>query len=413
MDWELIITAVIFLITYFLLSVRRLPGIRISMWAATVIGAVLLIIFGIVSVNDALESQNYDVLILLLGMMLVVASLEICGFFDIAANSIISRSKDGKTLLLMTMILSAVLSALVLNDAVVLLLTPTVIKCCRRLNTNPLPYILGIFISANIGSVATVVGNPQNAYIATEMNIGFLEFSQYLAPLAIMCLIVAYFMMTVLFRKDLQITPGCVEHYAEKDNVRLPLVVTILILMIVLFSASSFLGISISAIAITGGVLSFIIVSTKGLNSVKYGLKRIDWGVLVFFIGLFAIMSGVISSGLLDLIANLFPGLEDGVPSILELTVFSTLVSNLVSNVPSVILIGELIQPDVALWLVLAASSTLAGNMTMIGAAANVIVSEEAEKESIKIDFWKYLKIGVPISLVTLMIMYVYLSVVL
>ena len=135
-----------------------------------------------------------------------------------------------------------------------------------------------------------------------------------------------------------------------------------------------------------------------------------DWSVLLFFIGLFVVMAGAVSSGLVDTIASVFPGFSDGDPSAGELALFSVILSNLISNVPSVILIGDMMtNATPAMWLVLSASSTLAGNLTMIGAAANVIVSEEAEKEGIRIDFRRYLKVGIPVSAATFAVMYVML----
>jgi Na+/H+ antiporter NhaD/arsenite permease-like protein len=177
-----------------------------------------------------------------------------------------------------------------------------------------------------------------------------------------------------------------------------------------MFALSSTLDIGLAYIAMTGGCLALLIVATKGHGTSMNVIRRVDWKVLLFFIGLFIIMAGTVSSGLLDRIADLFPGFRDGDPSPLELTVFTVVLSNLISNVPSVILIGDMISYATPLtWLILSASSTLAGNLTLIGAAANVIVSEEAEKEGIRFDFRKYLITGIPVSLATLAVMYVFL----
>lgn len=136
-----------------------------------------------------------------------------------------------------------------------------------------------------------------------------------------------------------------------------------------------------------------------------------DWGVLLFFIGLFIVMGGAVETGMIDILTDSFPGFSDGSPSIGSLTIVTTILSNLISNVPCVILLDNMIPAgNLALWLTLAAASTLAGNMTMIGAAANVIVSEEAEKMSIRIDFWRFLKIGIPVSLITLLVTYAYIT---
>lgn len=408
MSWELIVAAIIFTATYAVISLRRLPGIEVGMHTAALAGAVLMLVFGIVSASDAWHSLNLDVLFLLLGMMLLVGSLDACGFFGIVANLLILKVSDGRRLLVRVMVLSAVLSALMLNDAVVLLLTPAVIRCCRAMKANPIPYLIGVFVSANIGSCATIVGNPQNAYIATHAGIGFMEFTMELLPMAAMCLVAATVMMLALFRKRISAEPSEPISEPIRDRRTLYAVIAITVGTIVMFTLSTMLDLELASIAMTGGCLALIVVSLKGLPVFTGVMRRVDWKVLLFFIGLFVIMAGAVSSGLVDMIASAFPGFDDGSPSMMELTVFTVILSNLISNVPSVILIGDMIgNASASAWLVLSASSTLAGNLTMIGAAANVIVSEEAEKEGIRLDFRKYLAIGIPVSLVTLAVMYV------
>ncbi|MBE6517141.1 MAG: arsenic ABC transporter [Thermoplasmata archaeon] len=410
MSWELIVAAVIFVATYVLISLRRLPGIEVGMHTAALIGATAMLVFGIVSLGLAWESLDLDVLFLLLGMMLLVASLDACGFFEIIANVLIHRVPDGRHLLVRVMVLSAVLSALMLNDAVVLILTPAVIRCCKVLKSDSIPYLIGVFVSANIGSCATIVGNPQNAYIATHAGIGFMDFTLEMLPMTAICLLVSTILMLILFKKRLDITATEQRMAQVSDRPRLYATVIVTVCTIVMFALSSVLNVKLAAIAMTGGCLALIVVSTKGKNVFTHVVRRVDWSVLLFFIGLFVIMSGAVSSGLVDVIASLFPGFDDGSPSPMELTAFSVILSNLISNVPSVILIGDMIpHASSSLWLILSASSTLAGNLTLIGAAANVIVSEEAEKEGIGFDFRKYLATGIPISLATLAVMYVFL----
>ena len=408
MSWEFIVAATIFIATYGVISMRRLPGIEVGMHTAALGGAFLMIVFGIVSISDAWRSLNLDVLLLLLGMMLLVGSLDACGFFGIVANLLILRIPDGRQLLVRVMLLSATLSALMLNDAVVLLLTPAVIRCCKSMRADPIPYLIGVFVSANIGSCATIIGNPQNAYIATRAGIGFMEFTAELLPVSIACLLVSIMMMLVLFRGRLVAEPSGPISEPIEDKRTLYAVIAIAACTILMFTLSTTLDLELAFVAIVGGCSALIIVSSRGLSVFKNVMKGVDWKVILFFIGLFVLMSGAVSSGLIDWIASVFPGFDDGSPTIIELTAFTVILSNLISNVPSVILIGDMIgNASSSAWLVLSASSTLAGNLTMIGAAANVIVSEEAEKEGIRLDFRKYLAIGIPISLMTVAVMYV------
>ena len=410
MSWELVVASIIFIATYAAISLRRLPGIEIGMHTAALIGAALMILLGIVSLTTAWDSLNLDVLFLLLGMMLLVGSLDACGFFNIVANLLVHKVPDGKHFLVRIMVLSAVLSALMLNDAVVLILTPAAIRCCKLLRSDPIPYLIGVFVSANIGSCATIVGNPQNAYIATHAGISFMGFTMEMLPMTVACLLVSIIIMLVLFRNRLRIEQVETVHERIEDRSRLYATVSIAIATIVMFALSSTLNIELATIAMTGGCLALLLVATKGHGMSMNVVRRVDWKVLLFFIGLFVIMAGTVSSGLLDRIATLFPGFGDGAPSPMELTVFTVILSNLISNVPSVILIGDMLTCATPLtWLILSASSTLAGNLTLIGAAANVIVSEEAEKEGIRFDFRKYLITGIPVSLATLVVMYVFL----
>ena len=411
MSSELWIAGAVFVVTYALISLRRLPWIEVTTWQASLFGAVLMLIVGAVSFDLIPDYVNTDILLLLLGMMLLVASLDVCGFFDIAAGLLMRCSISGRMLLGSVMLLSAVLSALVLNDAVVLLMTPAVIRCCQKAGCDPIPYLIAVFVSANIGSAATVIGNPQNAYIATSANIDFLTFSQYMVPLALICLALSYVILLVLFGKRIDPEHPDIHREPMRYDKRLYPVLTIMACMVILFAASHALDIPLWSIALVGGAISYLIVATKGRNAIFRVVKRVDWGVLLFFIGLFIVMGGAVESGLLDVLTDAIPGFSDGSPSIGSLTVVTTILSNLISNVPCVILLDNMIPAgDLGLWLTLSAASTLAGNMTMIGAAANVIVSEEAEKVSIRIDFWKFLRIGIPVSLVTLFVTYAYLT---
>ena len=411
MSWEIWAAGIVFVVTYALISLRRLPGIEITTWQASLFGAVLMMIIGAVSLDLIPDYVNADILLLLLGMMLLVASLDVCGFFDITAGLLMRCSVSGRMLLGSVMLLSAVLSALVLNDAVVLLMTPAVIRCCQKAGCDPIPYLIAVFVSANIGSVATVIGNPQNAYIATSADIGFLTFSQYMVPLSLICLALSYIILLLMFRKRLDPEHPYVHREPMRYDRRLYPILAIMAAMIVMFALSHTLGIPLWSIAMVGGLLSYLIVATKGRRTIFGVVRRVDWGVLLFFIGLFIVMGGAVETGMIDILTDSFPGFSDGSPSIGSLTIVTTILSNLISNVPCVILLNNMIPAgNLALWLTLAAASTLAGNMTMIGAAANVIVSEEAEKMSIRIDFWRFLKIGIPVSLITLLVTYAYIT---
>ena len=404
----ILVTAAIFVFTYALISIGNLPKLKIDRGVAAAIGGILVILFGIISFTDLPEYVNLNVIFLLLGMMMLVAGLEFSGFFRIVSNFLIRFSGSKVRLLAYVMIICAVLSAVALNDAVVLIFTPIVIRCCRCTDSNPIPYLIGVMFSANIGSLATSVGNPQNAYIASEAGLSFIEFTAHALPVSLLCLPIAFLIVFLIFRKNLTsrtAAPSCGTDM-EVDRIRLWATVAIMIGALIGFILSGALGIPIYAVALTAGVLALAVVMSKSAKNAVWVAKKIDWRILVFFIGLFILMGAVTESGLLAQIAAVFPGFGDGeTPSIMSVTAFSAVLSNLVSNVPAVMLIGNMLpEGNIMLWIALAASSTLAGNATLIGSAANVIVSERSEREGVHFNFWKFALIGMPVTLVTLFI---------
>lgn len=415
MTLECLIALIVFLVTYALIALRKIPGTKIGRGGIALIGGALMIVLGILPFTEIWTYINYELLLLLFGMMLIVAGLESVGFFDIIVKRLIAGGSGRRKFLVSLMLLSATLSALMLNDAVVLLLTPVTVKCCRMLKADPVPFLVGLFISSNIGSVATAVGNPQNAYIATQAGITFIEFSVRMLPLMLITIFVAVAMIVLFFRKDLdriKDTGNADEiEEAEKDPLRLKAMFVLLLATVILFTLSDMLGIPLYVVALISGAVALLIGMTKGVKRAVWMVRRVDWSIILFFVGLFVLMGGVVTSGLLTQITGLFPGFGEGeTPSIAGLTALSAVLSNLFSNVPSVILISEMIPSQEVFWITLAASSTLAGNATLIGAAANMIVAEGAEKYNVKLDFWRAVKIGLPVAIVSLLITIVYME---
>jgi Na+/H+ antiporter NhaD/arsenite permease-like protein len=429
----LLIAFAVFLVTYALISIRRFPKIKIDRPAAALVGAALMILLGVVKPSHAIDAINLDIIILLVGMMTLVAGLELCGFFEWVSLRMIKYSKDQFTFLVLTMLVTGGLSALVLNDTVVLLFTPIIIRTCRLLKSNPVPFLVAEALAANIGSVATAVGNPQNAFIATKAGISFVDFSVRLVPVSIVCMLVAIAILYLFYRKDVE--KGSAQEFrrrilkdgwkafedelvkgdaATTSGIRklkerktgLYALVGITALTFLAFILSHVLGTPIALVAFLGGVAALFIVPLVTDVKARDMLAGVDWSIILFFVGLFIVIEGVKDSSLLDEIKNAFPGFQDGgIPSLGWLTGLSAFLSNLVSNVPAVMLLSEMIPISHAdLWLALASSSTLAGNATILGAAANVIVAEKAEGMGVEVNFWKFTLVGFPIAMVTLFI---------
>ena len=200
---ELWLVAVIFSLTYLGLALGRVPWLRMNRAGIALVGAALMIVTGILPFPEAVRSVNYEAIVLLFGMMVVVAYLRLSGFFTKLADSILGRFRTPRSLLAVTIALSGVLSAFLVNDIVCLALTPLVIHLARRLRIDPLPHLIGLATAANIGSTATLTGNPQNMIIGVLSHIAYVRFAVYLAPVALMGLVVDFFVIALAYRQRL------------------------------------------------------------------------------------------------------------------------------------------------------------------------------------------------------------------
>ncbi len=410
----------VFLFTYALISVRRVRSVSIDRPAAALFGALLMIVLGVLSAEEVIEAIDLDIIGLLLGMMIIVSCLEITGLFDKVSALLVARCRDRFTFLWVTMGITALLSALILNDTVVLMFTPIIIKVARYMDANPVPFLVGEALAANIGSVATGVGNPQNAYILIQSGISFSDFALALTPLALASLAVAVALTALVFRRDIfeagfrPVPVRCPLSPASKTRVEGPfiMVMAVLVTVFIGFLASPWLGAPISLIAFLGGAFLLLALPLiKRDTGTTPILRGVDWTLVLFFVGLFILLKGVETSGLMDLMLNYFEGMGAGVAGVAGLTLISSVLSNLISNVPAVMLLSPAIPlGQDPLWLTLAASSTLAGNATILGAAANVIVVEKGLGMGVEVRLWDFVRAGLPVTLVTLLISVLFLG---
>ena len=397
----------VFLLTYVLISLRTVRRFPIEKPAVAMLGGALMLLLGVLSPLEAVLAINLDVILLLIGMMVLVSGLEVCGFFDLVSSRIAARAKRQLSFLTWLMIATAALSALVLNDAIALLVTPVVIRSARSLKVNPVPYLVAVAIAANVGSVATEVGNPQNAYIAIRSGIPFLTFTVYLLPVTIVCLAIAIAGVRLAFRRDLAapIAGEVAAPIVPLQRRGLTLTFGVAVVVAAAFLASPHPD-WLPLIALIGGsiVLFFLpFVSTVTARSL---IAKVDWSIILFFVGLFLLLAGVRASGLSAAIQGAFTSALGGQAGGLAWLVgLSSLLSNLISNVPAVLLLAEVVpQGSTQLWLALAASSTLAGNATILGAACNVIVVQVASREGVSVTMKDFVKAGLPVTAATLIV---------
>jgi Na+/H+ antiporter NhaD/arsenite permease-like protein len=403
----LILATAVFLVTYVLISLRTIRRFPIERPAVAMLGGALMLVFGVLSPAQALLAINVDVILLLVGMMVVVAGLEVSGFFDLLSSRVALRAKSQFSFLAGLMIATAALSALVLNDAIALLITPIVVRSSRALKVKPVPYLVAVAIAANIGSVSTEVGNPQNAFIAIRSGIPFLTFTAYLLPVAVACLLVSILGVWLAFRGDL-VVPIAREAAlpvvpVQKRGLVFTLGVTAAISGAFLASPSPEW---LPLVALVGGSLVLFFLPFLSTTTPRAMIAKVDWSIILFFIGLFIVLEGVRVSGLSAAIQGGFTSALGGRPGgLVWLVGLSSLLSNLISNVPAVLLLAEVVpQGSTQLWLALAASSTLAGNATILGAACNVIVVQVASREGVSVSMKDFVKAGLPVTLVTLLL---------
>jgi Na+/H+ antiporter NhaD/arsenite permease-like protein len=398
-DHKEIIAIAIFCVTYLLISGRQFKLLPLNRPAAALLGAVLMVACGIMTPTQAYHAVDYDTLVLLMGMMIIAAYLSLAGFFEWAADCILRRAKSPQSLLLLLVCTSAILSALLVNDTICLMLTPLVVAVIVRGKLPLPPYLLALAMSANLGSTATLVGNPQNMIIGHLSQIPFLSFSISLLPAAIIGLAIEYVILSIGFRKVLSsATIHRPEESPHKPNVRL-LILTFAVLTLVFIGFLA--GLNLSWTALGGGAL-LMVLARRDTHDV---LKLVDFHLLVFFAALFIVVEGLSGTGLPDKIyGHLQPVF--GTTTVSEawnFAWFSVIGSNIFSNVPFVLVAGKWIhnfaQPEL-MWKVMALATTFAGNLTILGSVANIIVMESA-RQKVEMGFWDYAKFGIPVTILT------------
>lgn len=389
----------IFSFTYLLISGRRLKVLPLNRPAAALLGTVLMVATGVLTPERVYRAVDYDTLVLLMGMMLVSAYLYLAGFFEWAADSILRHAATPQQLLLYLIITSGVLSALLVNDTVCLMLTPLVVAVIVRGQLPLPPYLLALAMSANVGSVATLVGNPQNMIIGQMSQMRFLDFSASMLPAAVAGLAIEYAVLSVGFRRVLRKAAirRPTEMSQKLDRRLMKLCLAVLVLVFIGFVA----GLNLAWTALAGGAL-IMVLARRDTHEV---LRLVDWHLLVFFAALFAVVEGLNGTGLPDRIYGQLGGIfgQTATRQAWNLAWFSALGSNIFSNVPFVLVAGKWInnfaQPEL-MWKVMALATTFAGNLTILGSVANIIVVESARGHA-EVGFWDYARYGIPVTILT------------
>jgi Na+/H+ antiporter NhaD/arsenite permease-like protein len=383
--------------TYLGLALGRLPLFRVDRTGVAILGAVAMVAGGVIRWDEAVAAVDVHTIALLFGMMIVAAYLRLSGFFALVTEWTVRRARTPDALLATIVVVSGVLSALFVNDIVCLVLAPLVVALVRRLRLPPLPYLIALATASNVGSVATLTGNPQNMLVGSFSGIAYRTFLMREGPVALVGLALVLLVVRIVYRRDLA---GTLPTITADERLRAHYPLMAKTSLVVLAMLVGFLaGVPIAVVALAGAAYTLL---TRRVKPDKV-YREINWQLLVLFTGLFVVVRGVEISGYTEILLSMAEALGLQRPLVLTATIAA--VSNVVSNVPAVLLlrpvIAEFAEPGRA-WLLVAMASTFAGNLTLVGSVANLIVVEVARAARIRVGFLEYCRVGVPVTLITL-----------
>jgi Na+/H+ antiporter NhaD/arsenite permease-like protein len=375
------------------IAIGRFPAFRMNRATISLVGATLIVLTGCIRLEQAYAAVDLNTVVLLFAMMVFNANLRMAGFFQLVGQTMRRSARSPMVLLALLIGFSSVLSALFINDTLVMMLTPIVLDVTLAAGVSPVPYLIALAVSANIGSMATIIGNPQNILIGASSGLSFWDFTRTLTPPALMLLVVAYLLIILVFPREFRkirfppAPPGKVFVYK-------PLLLKSLVSF--LFMAGGLVaGLPVSLAGLSGAALLLI---TRRIKPERV-FADVDWSLLVLFPSLFVITRAAQDSWLFGhFYAWAVNAMSASIPVLAGL---SAAMSQLISNVPTVMLLRPLVpgMPDPRLgWLALSSATTLAGNLTLLGSVANLIVAELASRRNVHLGFAQYLKVGLPLT---------------
>ncbi len=419
------VSIAVFLIVYSLIVLRNLRWFHIPIWTVMLAGAVAMIFLNAIPLDAAYQSVNLNVIFFLIGMFTIVAAMDLSGLLEYSTLRIIEIAKTpGKAFALIIAGMSA-MAAFLMNDTLALMATPIMLSLSKQMRIRPTVILIALAMGITIGSVFTPVGNPQNLLIALSSGIPnpFFSFLYYLLPPTLVCILVTYLILRVFYRKDLAMArlDGLNEEpkKAIKDA-RLARISAYTILIVIagffIVGTTRLLGFDSNAnlgtVALLGATIIYLVSSRR-----REILASIDWGIIIFFISLFIVTEAFWRSNLLQTFMTYFPGplqTNQGVTLGVVIT-SSVVISQFLSNVPFVAVYMKALQAagftgsDVKVWLALAGASTLAGGLTILGAASNVIILEQAEQRGEGFGLLEFLKAGILVTVPNILILWLFL----
>lgn len=425
---SILISAAILFCAYLLIVVDKLPRI-----AVVLLGATATIIFGILSQNNGYHGNfdpnyfinyiDFNVIFLLVSMMIIVNITAKSGVFNWLANELLKFTKGKPKLVLLTLgLATAFASAFLDNVTTVILIMPVTFIIAKELDINPIPLLLTEIITSNIGGTATLIGDPPNIIIGSAAGLSFGDFLIELTGIIFVILLVSLGILAFLFRKELTTSPENMQNIKKIDNSKTitdkKLMIrstTVLVLVILGFLLHGIIHLQASIVAMLGAAILLLFEKPE-----KEILHKVEWNTIFFFIGLFIIIGGLEASGAIAILANKLLEITQGSQSATAMLILwaSGILSGIVDNIPYTVTMTPMlghIQSTMGiayahpLWWCLSLGACLGGNLTIIGAAANVIVSETAASAGHPISFAKFLKYGALITFISLVLSSIYI----
>ena len=409
----MIIPIIILVIVLILIAIRQVGNIKLQIWQIMLFGAIAVLITGQISPLNALKSVNVDIMFFLFSMFVIGVALEESGYLSHLSYKIFGRAKNTNQLLLLILFGMGFASALLMNDTLAIIGTPMIILLAKKHGISPKALLIALAFAITIGSVMSPIGNPQNFLIATQGNIDnpFLTFLQYLFMPTLINLLAAFFLLKFFYKK--QFANVSLNHSQEPIKNRTLAILSkmslaLLLILIFIKIAMTFLNIHLDlklVYIVFIAALPILLFSKERISIIK----KIDWSTLIFFAAMFILMESVWNTGFFQ---STITTLNINILSIPIILVISILLSQLISNVPLVALYLPMLSHAGATtreMMVLAAGSTIAGNLLIFGAASNIIIIQNAEKKSGEtITFLEFAKIGIPMTAVNLLIYWLF-----
>lgn len=411
-------------VAVFLIVILLIITERVHRTAAAMAGAMVLILTGVMSADKALSYIDFNTIGVLVGMMIFVAIVRRSGMFEyIAVRAAKAVHGDPWKIMVAFTLITAVLSAILDNVTTVLLVGPMSIAIARMLKIDPVPFLMGQILASNVGGTATLIGDPPNIMIGSAAHLSFMDFLENTGFAVLFILAVLILLMKIVYEKKIElgtVDTGAIEKLDPSKSITnralMKKGIIVLICVIVGFMFHDKLGIESSVIALTAAAVMLII----GREDVNEAIQDVEWTTILFFMSLFVVVGGLTETGIIKELASKIIDATDGHPMVTMLVLLwaSALLSSILDNIPFVATLIPLIlamQADgidvTSFWWAISLGACLGGNGTMIGASANVVLSDISTKHGYPITFKSYLKVGMPFMLLSIVIATVFLVV--